>query len=68
MQAVELHYIVGKYSGISSKDYNNCEPARLLASTYVVHVYEQAYMMAKLIEELRREQQHMVDYFANGVM
>ena len=30
-------------------------------------LHKQAYAMAKLIEELRSEQQHMVD-FANGVM
>ena len=30
-------------------------------------MHKQACMKAKLIEELRREQQHMLD-FANGVM
>ena len=40
---------------------------KILRASGIDLMHKQAYMMAKLIEELRREQQHMVD-FANGVM
>ena len=46
------------------------ESARRAATFKILRaigMHKQAYMMATLIEELRREQQHMVD-FANGVM
>ena len=40
---------------------------KILRAIGIDLMHKQAYMMAMLIEELRREQQHMVD-FANGVM
>jgi hypothetical protein len=37
---------------------------KIMRASGIDLMHKQAYMMAKLIEELRREQQH----FANGVM